>query len=52
MSALNGHAATVQVLTADVRTLQAGARQVTLSVYRQLGWGAGRAAVTARGDGP
>ena len=28
--------ATVEVLTAEVRTLMVGARQITLSVYRQL----------------
>jgi len=31
-------AATVKVLTAEVRILQVGSRQVTLSVYRQLDW--------------
>jgi hypothetical protein len=30
--------ATVQVLTAEVRVLQVGSRQVTLSVVRQLDW--------------
>lgn len=30
--------ATVEVLTAEVRTLMVGSRQVTLSVYRQLDW--------------
>jgi hypothetical protein len=30
--------ATVKVLTAEVRVLMVGARQVTLSVYRQLDW--------------
>lgn len=30
--------ATVELLTAEVRVLQAGARQVTLSVFRQLDW--------------
>ncbi len=32
------HDARVQVLTAEVRTLMVGFRQVTLSVYRQLDW--------------
>jgi hypothetical protein len=32
------HAATVEVLTAEVRVLQIGRRQVTLSVVRQLDW--------------
>jgi hypothetical protein len=39
--AANGRAsqsATVEVLTAEVRTLHVGSRQVTLSVYRQLDW--------------
>lgn len=30
------HTATVEVLSAEVRVLQVGARQVTLSVFRQL----------------
>ena len=30
--------AEVQVLTAEVRVLMVGSRQVTLSVYRQLDW--------------
>lgn len=30
--------ATVEVLTAQVRVLMVGSRQVTLSVYRQLDW--------------
>lgn len=33
---MTGHAATVEVLTAKVRVLMVGSRQVTLSVYRQL----------------
>jgi hypothetical protein len=32
------HEATVDVLTAEVRVLQVGRRQVTLSVVRQLDW--------------
>jgi hypothetical protein len=32
------HEATVEVLTAEVRVLQVGRRQVTLSVVRQLDW--------------
>jgi hypothetical protein len=32
------HEATVEVLTAEVRLLQVGRRQVTLSVVRQLDW--------------
>lgn len=37
MSETNGqHDAHVQVLTAEVRTLMVGSRQVTLSVYNQL----------------
>jgi hypothetical protein len=32
------HAATVEVLMAEVRVLQVGRRQVTLSVVRQLDW--------------
>jgi len=30
--------ATAEVLTAEVRVLQVGSRQVTLSIYRQLDW--------------
>jgi hypothetical protein len=34
-------AARVEVLTAEVRVLVVGARQVTVSVYEQLDWSAG-----------
>ena len=33
-----GQTATVEVLTAEVRVLMVGSRQVTMGVYRQLDW--------------
>lgn len=36
--ALTPHAATVEMLTAEVRVLMVGSRQITLSVFRQLDW--------------
>ena len=36
MTTNNAKTATVEVLTAEVRTLQVSSRQITLSVYRQL----------------
>lgn len=38
MSANGSHSAQVTALTAEVRALMIGSRQVTLSVYRQLDW--------------
>jgi hypothetical protein len=35
---VNAVSAEVQVLTAEVRVLMVGSRQVTLSVFRQLDW--------------
>lgn len=38
MNANGSHTAEVTALTAEVRALMVGSRQVTLSVYRQLDW--------------
>ena len=37
---MDRHSAHIEMLTAEVKVLQVGSRQVTLSVYRQLDWAA------------